>query len=116
MKISSNLIFLLLTLLISKTSFADSQLIDKIYHPYVLANEREIEWRFYERRSDDGTELAQRLGYGFSIGENVTFEAYVIGDKQPSGDFTVHSYEGEIRWMLADQGKYFIDTGLLFEV
>ena len=100
---------------VSMSSHADSQLIDKIYHPYVLANEREVEWRYFIRHNNKGNALAQRLGYGFSIYDNVTFEAYVIGDKKTQSDFNVHAYEGEFRWMLTEQGKYSIDTGLLFE-
>jgi hypothetical protein len=35
-------------------SWADGIQVGKVYHPYVLANERELEWRLTSRQNDDG--------------------------------------------------------------
>jgi hypothetical protein len=120
MKICARQIGLVLIIILncwfSTTANADSQLIDKVYHPYVLANERELEWRFSSRQSDTGNELAQRLGYGFSISETVAFEAYIIGNRGNNGNFALRSFEGEARWMITEQGQYWLDVGMLFEL
>lgn len=107
---------LICTLSKSCLLLADSQLIDKVYHPYVLANERELEIRTHSRSSSEGNELSQRIGYGFSINEHIAIEAYLIGDRDVNGNFALRSYEGEMRWMLTEQGQYDFDAALLFEV
>ena len=90
--------------------------IDKVYHPYVMPMEREFEWRLTSRQSDKGNELFQRLAYGHALSEFVTVEAYLVGERDVSDNFGVASYEIETRWMLAEQGQYWLDTGLLFEL
>jgi hypothetical protein len=97
-------------------SWADGIPVDKVYHPYVLANERELEWRFTSRQSDDGNVLAQRFAYGHAVSEYLTLEAYIVGERDDTGDFGLQAYEIEARWMLTDQGELWADWGLLFEV
>jgi len=107
---------ILFTLVCSLPVFADNQLIDKVYHPYVLANEREFEIRTFSRSDNNANELSRRIGYGFSLNEHIAVEAYVIGDRDINGNFGFRSYEGEMRWMLTEQGQYFVDAGFLFEL
>lgn len=100
----------------SSVALADGVVVDKVYHPYVLPNERELEWRMLSRQNDDGNSLAQRLAYGQSLTENVMVEFYVVGERDNNGDFGLSAYEVEARWMITDQGEYWADWGLLLEV
>ncbi len=105
-------IFLLLS---SINVFADGMVVDKVYHPYVIANEQEFEWRFMSSQTPDSNVLAQRLGYGQSILENFAVELYVIGERDETGDFKLQATEVEARWMLTEQGQYWADWGAVFE-
>ena len=96
--------------------YADGGVVDKIYHPYVLPNEREVEWRMFTRRESEGTSFAQRFAYGQSISDNIMLELYLLGERDVNGDFNLSSYELEARWMLTEQGEYWADWGLLFEL
>lgn len=97
-------------------SWADGIPVDKVYHPYVLANEREFEWRFTSRQNDDGNVLAQRFAYGHAVSEYLTIEAYIVGERDDTGDFGLQAYEIEARWMLTNQGELWADWGMLFEL
>lgn len=99
----------------SVTVFADGMVVDKVYHPYVIANEQEFEWRFMSSQTDTKNILAQRMGYGQSITENVALEFYVIGERNQQGDFKLQATEIEARWMLTEQGQYWADWGMVFE-
>jgi len=95
---------------------ADGIPVDKVYHPYVLANERELEWRFTSRQNDNGNVLAQRFAYGHAVSEYLTIEGYIVGERDDTGDFGLQAYEIEARWMLTDQGEFWADWGMLFEL
>lgn len=97
-------------------SYADDAVVDKVYHPYVLPNEQEIEWRFVSRQLDEGNVLSQRVGYGYAVREDVSIEVYLIGERDAQQDFGLQAYEIEARWMLTEQGQYWADWGLLFEL
>lgn len=110
---------LLLSLIFMLTVFdvmADGLVVDKVYHPYVLPNEREIEWRFVYRDTHETNLLQHRLGMGHSVSEYISVEGYLIGQRDTGDNFDLQSYELEARWMLTDQGKYWADLGLLFEM
>jgi hypothetical protein len=111
--ISVALLYCLFSISISR---ADGIQVDKVYHPYVLANERELEWRLTSRQNDDGNVLAQRFAYGHAISEYVTIEGYIVGERDDTGDFGLQAYELEVRWMLTDQGELWADWGMLFEL
>jgi hypothetical protein len=95
---------------------ADGMVVDKVYHPYVLPNERELEWRLISRDKNGENVLAQRLGFGHAISETISVEGYLNGERDDEGDFGLQSYEIEARWMLTDQGRYWADWGMLFEL
>ncbi|HEY9042974.1 MAG TPA: hypothetical protein VIN66_12415 [Rheinheimera sp.] len=110
---------MLLVLLFSAATLADGRVVDKVYHPYVQPLEREFEYRaLYQRQTDhpDNNALAQKLGYGFSLGNNMAFSFYLLAERVMPEDYTLASYEAELRWMLTEQGQYSWDWGLLFEV
>jgi len=105
----------LLFVFVSITVLADGMVVDKVYHPYVIANEKEFEWRVMSSQTDTKNVLAQRIGYGQSIMENVAVEFYVIGERDEQGNFKLQATEVEARWMLTEQGQYWADWGMIFE-
>jgi hypothetical protein len=94
---------------------ADGVVVDKVYHPYVLPLEREVEFRLLSHKNDDGNNLAQRIAYGHSLSETMTLEAYLVGDRDEDGNFKLDAYEFELRWMMTEQGQYWADWGMLYE-
>ena len=96
-------------------ALADGIVVDKVYHPYVVANEREIEWRLLSSQTDTVNRLGQRIGFGYSIAEDVAIEAYMIGERDEQGEFDLSAFEFEARWMLSEQGQYWADWGAVFE-
>ncbi|MFT5636192.1 MAG: hypothetical protein ACI89T_001649 [Cognaticolwellia sp.] len=99
-----------------QVALADGVVVDKVYHPYVLPNEQEFEWRMLSHQNDAGNSLGQRIAYGKSITDNVMIEFYIVGERDRDGDFGLSAYEVETRWMMTDQGEYWADWGLLLEV
>lgn len=107
-----------LSALTSQVALADGVVVvvDKVYHPYVLPNEQEFEWRMLSHQNDAGNSLGQRIAYGKSITDNVMVEFYIVGERDSDGDFGLSAYEIESRWMMTDQGEYWADWGVLLEV
>ncbi|MBA6337124.1 MULTISPECIES: hypothetical protein [unclassified Colwellia] len=112
-------IFYVLTLLLynlySVIAFADGVVVDKVYHPYVLPNEKEVEWRLLSHQTEKTNDLAQRFAYGQSVLDNLMVEFYIVGERDIDGNFGLSAYEIETRWMLTEQGQYWADWGMLFE-
>jgi hypothetical protein len=112
-------IFYVLTLLFynlySVIAFADGVVVDKVYHPYVLPNEKEVEWRLLSHQTEKTNDLAQRFAYGQSVLDNLMVEFYIVGERDIDGNFGLSAYEIETRWMLTEQGQYWADWGMLFE-
>ena len=106
------------SLLLSYTSTvcADGVVVDKVYHPYVTANEQEVEWRLFSPKESKNNNLAQRFAYGQSLTDTIMLELYLVGERDINDDFSLSSYELEARWMLTEQGEYWADWGLLFEI
>ncbi|WP_105189264.1 hypothetical protein [Pseudoalteromonas sp. T1lg48] len=103
-------------LLLSASSWADGMVVDKVYHPYVLPYERELEWRLVSRQTEEGNVLAQRFGVGGAISETLSLEVYGVGERDDEGDFGLAAYEAELRWQMVEQGRYWADLGALFEI
>jgi hypothetical protein len=95
--------------------FADGVVVDKVYHPYVLPNEREVEWRLLSHQTSNANKLAQRFAYGQSVLDNMMVEFYIVGERDINDNFGLSAYEIETRWMLTEQGEYWADWGMLFE-
>lgn len=106
---------LLLTIFIACNAFADGMVVDKVYHPYVTANEREFEWRFMSSQTETSNLLTQRFGYGHAIWEVVAIEFYALGNRDEQNNFEMSGFEIESRWMLTQQGQFWADWGAVFE-
>lgn len=110
-----NKILAVLLALFAVNCLADGMVVDKVYHPYVTVNERELEWRFMSSQTDGYNVLAQRLGFGYAVSTNVAIELYLIGERNQDNNFELSAYEIETRWMLTEQGQYWADWGAVFE-
>ena len=98
---------------------ADGNSVDKVYHPYVLPLETEIEWRAISQNEEDAAlenKQTHRFGIGSSFVENWFTEIYLIGNKSSTKDFQVNAMEIEAKVQLTEQGEYAADWGLLFEL
>ena len=106
-------------LLTSKLGFADGNTIDKIYHPYVDALEQEIEFRSVFQDKTGGLDNPRRLdqlSFGRSFGERWFAEVYLIGEKPRSGGYKLEAVELELKRQLTEQGEFWADWGMLFEL
>jgi hypothetical protein len=97
---------------------ADGLVVDKVYHPYVDALEKEFEYRAVVQDTQPGRQnLAQvhQLSLGKAIGDRLFAEVYMIGAKNRASGFEVEAWEAELKWQLTEQGEYGIDWGVLAE-
>lgn len=98
---------------------ADGVVIDKIYHPYVQPLEQELEWRATLQNDQpvaaDNLQ-AYRFAYGRSLGERWFAEVYVVGQAADADGFSVTGYELEAKRQLTEQGEFWADWALLFEL
>jgi len=100
-------------------AIADGSTIDKVYHPYVQPEEREIEFRsIIENNSDrqSGDQRVYRLGYGQSFSDRWFGEVYLIGAENDDQGLRLEAYELEALWQITEQGEFFADWGMLFEL
>ena len=98
---------------------ADGVVIDKIYHPYVQPLEQEFEWRasMQDRQPGVADHLrVHHLGYARSLGDRWFGEVYLIGQGSDDAGLDVEAYELEARRQLTEQGEYWADWGLMFEI
>jgi hypothetical protein len=113
------LLLLCLSLFCQEAVLADGTIIDKIYHPYVQPEEHEIEFRAVIENQGDrpsGDARVYRLGYGQSFNDRWFGEVYLIGVKNDDQALKLEAYELEVLWQVTEQGEYFADWGMLFEV
>lgn len=97
---------------------ADGNVINKIYHPYVDALEKEVEFRsiFQDRQPNRANpKQIHQLSFGTAIGQSWFGEAKLVGDRSRAGSFDIEAFEFELKWQLTEQGEYSADWGLLFE-
>lgn len=105
-------------LLVAARVRADGLVVDKVYHPYVDALERELEYRVLLPAKQDDFPLPlqlHRLSLGTALGLHVFTELNAIGVKERGGGFELDAWELETKWQLTEQGQYAADFGLLFE-
>ncbi|HET6564754.1 MAG TPA: hypothetical protein VFG52_05025 [Xanthomonadales bacterium] len=98
---------------------ADGLVIDKIYHPYVQPLEQELEGRIslQDRQPGQPDDLGlYRLAYGRAFGERWFGEIYLVGQSSDDQSFEISGYELEAMRQLTEQGEYWADFGVLFEL
>jgi len=112
----TTLIFLFL--FYSTSLIADGNSIDKVEHPYIQLQEKEISYSGFYQGSDEFTKdhsIKHKLSLGRAFSDNWFGEIAVSGKKQSGQAFDLSSYEIEAKWQLTEQGEYSADYGLLFE-
>ncbi len=105
--------------LISGFAMADGVVVDKIYHPYVQAQEQEIEWRAMILDDQPGQvdhTRSYRLAYGRSLNDRWFVEAYLVAKESSEEDLALEAVELEALHQLTEQGEFFLDWGMLFEL
>lgn len=109
---------LVLCTLVPHFAIADAP-IDRVYHPYVQALEREFEWRISHLDDDPETDRwlrSHRFAYGQSVAEKLYVEAYLLAEDSPGESLEFEGFELEAKYQLTEQGEYWADWGVLFEV
>jgi hypothetical protein len=113
------LFLLLFCAILSHGVMADGSTIDKVYHPYVQALEKELEYRAIQQR-DDPNSMAittqHKLGFGAALNERWFTEVYLLGESDANSDLSLSAYELEAKWQISEQGEYAFDWGLLLEL
>jgi len=98
---------------------ASGIIIDKIYHPYVQPLEQELEWRtIYQDEQPFAADdiWLYQLAYGRSLNDRWFAEVYLVGEKSADESFELEAYELEAKWQLTEQGEFWADWGMLFEL
>jgi len=98
---------------------ADGVVIDKIYPPYVQPLEQEFEWRATLQNNQPGVAdnfAIYRFAYARSLGEKWLGELYLVGERSDESSFDIEAYEVEALRQLTEQGEYWADWGILFEL
>lgn len=93
--------------------------VDRIYHPYVQALEKEFGYRsIYQSDNRPGEDdlMRHHFSYGQAVSQNIFVEGYLIGVKPPAGSFRIEKFELESLIQLTEQGQYWADWGLMFEL
>jgi hypothetical protein len=106
-------------LLCASVAHADGLVIDKIYHPYVQPLEQELEWRasLQDRQPDQPDDLGlYRFAYGRAFGEHWFGEVYLVGTSSDDQSFELSGYELEAMRQLTEQGEYWADWAVMFEL
>ncbi|KPK27158.1 MAG: hypothetical protein AMJ66_11395 [Betaproteobacteria bacterium SG8_40] len=103
----------------SAGAMADGFVVDKVYHPYVNPIERELEYRSIFVESDDaavdGIQIHQ-FAFAHAFAERFRGEFYLIGANRHGDNLSLEGFEAELLWQLTEQGEYWADWGLLFEL
>ena len=92
--------------------------VDKVYHPYVEINTWEFETRAIgPLTSELSTDFSiYRFGLGKDLLDNLFVEFYAIGNRNNSDTIDIQAYEIEALYQWTEQGEYWLDVGLLFEL
>jgi len=107
----------ILILLINIVSVVNAK-INRVYHPYVVPLEKELEYRSLYQETDGSSDMQilQLLGYGQSINETLFLEFYIVSEQAENESAEISAYEAEALIQLTEQGEYWADYGLIFEL
>ncbi|WP_323815242.1 hypothetical protein [Cellvibrio sp. NN19] len=88
---------------------------NRVYHPYVEQNERELEYGFTLRDLGGEQELLNRAGIGYTWNDKLFTEVYLLTESITHEGEQIRGYEAELKWQITEQGEYWADWGLLME-
>ncbi len=118
MKRMSKVFTSVVLVLMLSSVYAGSVIPGKVYSPYVVLGETEIESRTVLLEDADPSRdkvYAQRLGYGQTLSETWFGEIYLTGSRNNNREFEIDGIELELIHQLTEQGEYDADWGLIFE-
>lgn len=96
---------------------ADGTVVDRIYDPYVQPLETELEYRAIIESDDvQGDRQKHSFGFGRSLSDRWATEFYAIGTNDRDSNFSIDTYELEVKWQLTEQGEFAFDWGMVFEL
>lgn len=104
---------LLLALLASAPTRAEMR---GVYHPYVTQGEREIEYGVTWRGVGDKVLSLQRASLSYAWNDRLSTELYLLSEGTAHGGQRVRQFEIEAVWQIGEQGQYWADWALTFEV
>ena len=91
----------------------------KVYSPYVVPGENEVEARAFYQQDHNNNDIDQTQVDKLSIGRGITsyWASELYAEFEGSGHHSLHfdSVEWENRFQLTPQNKYWLDLGLLAE-
>jgi len=88
---------------------------NRVYHPYVEQNERELEYGFTARDLSGDSELLNRAAMGYAWNDKIFTEIYLLTEAITHAGEQIRGYEAELKWQITEQGEYWADWGLLLE-
>ena len=88
---------------------------NRVYHPYVEQNERELEYGFVLRDLGGDEVLLNRAGMGYAWNDKLFTEVYLLTESLTHEGEQIRGYEAEVKWQITEQGEYWADWGLLVE-
>jgi hypothetical protein len=100
------------------TAFGATQVhaeMNRVYHPYVEQNERELEYGFVLRDLGGDEVLLNRAGMGYAWNDKLFTEVYLLTESLTHEGEQIRGYEAEVKWQITEQGEYWADWGLLLE-
>ncbi len=112
--VSKAIIFLTLLIIAIFTLPVRAEM-NRVYHPYVEQNERELEYGFTLRDLRGDSELLNRAALGYAWNDRIFTELYVLTESITHEGEQVRGYEAELKWQITEQGEYWADWGLLLE-
>jgi hypothetical protein len=98
---------------------ADGLIVDTVYHPYVEAMSRELEYRgFYVEPNgpDNQSNVLNKYALGKSLNDRWAVEGYLITQQVNRHSARPHAVEFEVLHQLTEQGEYWADWGYNLEL
>jgi hypothetical protein len=115
-RINSTLLTLLLVLLGLLADGSAQAEMRGVYHPYVNQGEREIEYGVTWRGVGDQSLSLQRASIAYAWTDRLSTELYLLSEYTGHGGQRLRQFELEAIWQIGEQGEYWADWALTFEV
>jgi hypothetical protein len=90
--------------------------LDEIYSPNAEPKELAVEYagsRTFDHDSSKNNAQEHEVAVEYGVNNRLEIEGSAGFEKQPEGDVQLNHYEAEGRLQFAEQGKYWLDSGLL---
>lgn len=91
---------------------------NKVYHPNVQSQQKDIEYRVtgYNDGDDNADSQIHHLGFGYGISDRIAIEGNLIGVKDGGDALNLQSYELVGRWQVNEPGEAWLDGAMLLRL